>query len=49
MTKHRRKGIASAVYSIMEEKIGVKIHREEDQQSNSAKNFWNNPNRNFGK
>lgn len=38
--KHRRKGIATAVYDLMEEKLGLKIHQEPDQQSELAKKFW---------
>lgn len=43
-TKHRRKGIATAVYDLMEEKLGIKIHKEEDQQSPLAKKLWNSRN-----
>lgn len=40
MTKHRRKGIASAVYDLLEETLGLSIHEEPDQQSPSAKALW---------
>ena len=49
MTAHRRKGIASAVYSQIEELCDCKINNEPDQQSKSAKEFWKQPNRPFGK
>lgn len=39
-TDHRRKGIATAVYDLMEETLGIKIHKESDQQSDLAKSFW---------
>lgn len=41
-SKHRRKGIASAVYLLIEEHLGLKIHQEPDQQSEFAKAFWKN-------
>lgn len=39
---HRRKGIATFVYDVMEEHCGAKIHHEPDQQTNDAKSFWKN-------
>lgn len=47
--KHRRKGIATHAYLLAEEETGYKLHNEPDQQTNSAKAFWNQPNRKFGK
>lgn len=48
-TAHRRKGIATAVYSLMEEHTGVFVHQESDQQSDEAKALWTQPGRAFGK
>lgn len=47
--KHRRKGIASSVYAMMEELVGVRIHQEEDQQTELAKKLWSSSDRQFGK
>ncbi len=43
-TKHRRKGIATAVYNLLEETIGIKIHQEPDQQTSLAKALWKSRN-----
>lgn len=45
---HKRKGIASSVYRMMEEHTGAKIHQEPTQQTSAAKKLWSNPNRSFG-
>lgn len=42
MKEHRRKGIATAVYDLIEETLGIKIHHEPDQQTDLAKVFWKN-------
>lgn len=47
-TAHRRKGIATGVYCLMEEITGAKAHREPDQQTNTAKSLWGQPKRPFG-
>lgn len=39
---HRRKGIATAVYNLIEETLSLKIHKEPGQQTDLAKNFWKN-------
>lgn len=49
MKKHRRKGIASGVYALMEETLGVKVHEEPDQQTPDAQALWTNAHRIFGK
>jgi ribosomal protein S18 acetylase RimI-like enzyme len=45
---HRRKGIANAMYSLFEQKTGMKLRPDEDQ-SEDAKTLWSQPNRPFGK
>lgn len=40
--KHRRRGIATYAYNLIEEMLNLKIHHEPDQQSDSAKEFWKN-------
>ena len=39
---HRRRGIATAAYNLIEEHLNLKIHQESDQQSADAKAFWKN-------
>lgn len=39
-TEHRRKGIATAAYDLIESHLGIKVHQEPDQQSELAKLFW---------
>lgn len=45
---HRRKGLATAMYNLIENKTGKKI-KPSEQQSLSAKALWNQPNKPFGK
>lgn len=45
---HKRKGIASAMYKLAEEKLGGKI-MPSSFQSKNAEDLWSQPNRNFGK
>lgn len=37
---HRRLGIASHAYSMIEEFLNLNIHKEPDQQTDLAKSFW---------
>lgn len=39
-TKHRRKGIATHAYNLIEEFLNLKINKEPDQQTELAKEFW---------
>lgn len=45
---HQRKGLASAVYSFIENKTGRKIGRQ-GMQTTAAAKLWSQPNRPFGK
>jgi hypothetical protein len=49
MIKHRRKGIATAVYCQMEELLGISIHNELGQQTPFVKELGESTNRPFGK
>jgi GNAT superfamily N-acetyltransferase len=46
--KHRRKGVATSMYKLLEEHSGKKIIPSENQSPLAIK-LWNNPNRPFGK
>ncbi len=46
--KHRRNGIASALYQMAEQMTGKTVKRT-NNQSEDAMKLWNNPNRSFGK
>ena len=47
--QHQRKGLASAAYKLAQEKTGATITPETDNQTDSAKALWSQPNRPFGK
>jgi GNAT superfamily N-acetyltransferase len=46
---HQRKGLASAAYSVIEQKTGKKVHSSVGNRSADAKKLWSQPNRPFGK
>jgi GNAT superfamily N-acetyltransferase len=46
---HQRKGLASAAYSVIEQKTGKKLHSSVGNRSADAKKLWAQPNRQFGK
>lgn len=46
--KHRRKGLASAAYKLVEQKNKIKV-QPSNNQTKAAKKLWSQPNRPFGK
>lgn len=46
--EHQRKGLATAMYKLAEEKSGRKVFWQPQLQSKQAKKFWNQPDRPFG-
>lgn len=46
---HQRKGLASAAYSMIEQRTGKKVHSSPGNRSADAKKLWSQPNRSFGK
>lgn len=47
--EHKRKGLATAMYKLAEEKSGRKVGNYPKLQSEQAKKFWAQPNKPFGK
>jgi len=45
---HRRKGLATKLYQLIEQKAGIKL-TPSDAQSDDAESLWRQPNRPFGK